>query len=290
MLREKLFSISRIILFAAGLFFPGCNSPFTGQAEETVSFMVIDVGQGLSQILLYADRALLFDTGPSSAEKMWRSVYDSLGKPRLDAILLSHRDPDYSGGLEYMDRSINWSGRLITSTLEDTLLLKNKCKEWTGDITCEMFEAGDTMHLTQECHVKCLWPLHDTLPERPVPDQNVNNYSMVCAIMFRNSRILLTGGIDSTAGKTLSQLYGTELRADLFVVPHHGSAGSACPLFFSLVRPQVAVVSSGNDNRYGHPADETIQLLAQLGIPCKNTADDGSLAWKSNGFYWVACF
>jgi competence protein ComEC len=130
----------------------------------------------------------------------------------------------------------------------------------------------------------------DTLLEKPVSDQFTNTYSLVCSITYRNSKVLLTGDIDSTVEDQLSQYFGTALDADLLVSPHHGSASTVSPLFFSLIRPQVAIISAGKNNSYGHPADELTDMLVQLGIPYMNTAVDGSLMWRSNGFYWMACF
>jgi competence protein ComEC len=100
----------------------------------------------------------------------------------------------------------------------------------------------------------------------------------------------MTGDIDSTMERLLASHYGTGLKTDIVVMPHHGSSNTVYSLFFSYLRPQIAVISSGRGNSYGHPAKETTAMLAQLGIPFRNTAVDGTMLWKSNGFYWTTWF
>ncbi len=74
----------------------------------------------------------------------------------------------------------------------------------------------------------------------------------------------------------LLRLASERLRADVFVVPHHGSTTSNLRLF-AAVGPTVAVVSAGRDNPYGHPHREVVAELERLGIPLRRTDREGTV-------------
>ena len=100
----------------------------------------------------------------------------------------------------------------------------------------------------------------------------------------------MTGDIDSTAAHEIAARYTVDVRADIVVVPHHGSAGSVCPFFYGYVRPSIAVLSFGMGNSYGHPSDAILAMLAEQGIRSVSTPAYGSLQWTGNGYYWSPRF
>ena len=284
--KEERLSFFKLVCFLPIVFIAGCNLPFSDTSSDEVSFMVIDVGQGLSQMVVQNSRAVLFDMGPIDAEAKWKIAYSSLGKPQIEAILISHRDLDHSGGLEFLDSSITWSGRLVASRWEDTTFLRRQCSNWHDPILFETIVQDTVIKLLDDCSARCLWPpqvIDDTFP---VPDTKTNYYSIVCLITHGNNRIMVTGDIDSVAERIISQRYTSQLRSDIVIIPHHGSAGMVYPLFYGYIRPALALISYGIGNSYGHPSGEALNLLAQLGIPCLTTGDNGSIQLKSNGFYW----
>ena len=92
--------------------------------------------------------------------------------------------------------------------------------------------------------------------------------------------MLLTGDIEPEAQQALLRS-GAGLRADVLKVPHHGSRYQE-PAFLSAVGADVAVVSAGRDNDYGHPADTTLQLLERAGTDVYRTdlAGDVAVVWS----------
>jgi competence protein ComEC len=89
-------------------------------------------------------------------------------------------------------------------------------------------------------------------------------------------RLLLTGDVEPEAQQALLRS-GADLRADVLKVPHHGSRYQE-PDFLKAVGADVAVVSVGADNDYGHPAQETLRLLRQAGTQTRRTDLDGDVA------------
>lgn len=281
---------NRIALLAA-VVTTGCNAPLTVSSGTDVSFMVVDVGQGLSQFIVSGNEAILVDVGPPDADDKWFAAYNSIGRPLIRAIIISHRDSDHSGGLEWIDESIAWSGTLIASSREDTALLRARCIRWLQPIAISSVEQGDTISLINSCTLDCLWPpspgVNDIVP---VSEDSTNFYSIVCRARNGNCSVLMTGDIDSTGARAIAIQYGIQLRSDIVVVPHHGSAGSACPLFYGYIRPSYAALSFGTGNSYGHPSAEILTMLARQGIQFLSTMGAGSIVWSSNGYYWTSRF
>jgi competence protein ComEC len=89
--------------------------------------------------------------------------------------------------------------------------------------------------------------------------------------------ILLTGDIDAEAERALLAAEPSALRADVVLVPHHGSRSSSSPRFVAAVAPRDAIVSSGFRNRFGHPHPDVVTRWRAAGSRIINTADAGAL-------------
>ncbi|MBN1576259.1 MAG: hypothetical protein JW913_06905 [Chitinispirillaceae bacterium] len=276
---DRLYILS-IILMA------GCSTSILDTSVDEVSFMLIDVGQGLSQIIVQGNEALLFDMGPVDAEQEWKTAYASIGKPHISSVVISHRDLDHSGGLHFLNDEITWSGKLVVSRWEDTVFLRRQCSNRLRPVWFETIVQDDAVEFTDECSIQCLWPPPIIDETVPVPDTKTNFYSIVCRLTHGNNSVMITGDIDSVAQRFITRRYTTQLRSDIVVIPHHGSASAVYPLFYGYIRPYQAAISYGEGNSYGHPSEEVLAMLFHLSINCVTTSGSGSLLWKSNGFYW----
>ncbi|MBN1309228.1 MAG: hypothetical protein JXA18_14990 [Chitinispirillaceae bacterium] len=286
MSKEKLRFFIDYLFIPSIIAVAGCTASVTDSAVDDVSFMLIDVGQGLSQVVVEGDEAMLFDMGPVDAEQEWKKAYASIGKPYITAIVVSHRDLDHSGGLHFIDSAVDWSGTLVVSPWEDTVFLREQCSNWCRPVRFETVVQDDTVEFTDDCFVRCLWPPPLIDDPVPVPDTKTNFYSIVCRITHGNTSVMTTGDIDSVAQRFITRRYATQLRSDIVVVPHHGSAGAAYPLFYGYIRPYQAAISCGEGNPYGHPSSEVLTMFFHLAVNCVTTSGSGTLLWKSNGFYW----
>ena len=92
---------------------------------------------------------------------------------------------------------------------------------------------------------------------------------------------LLTGDIEREQEAALVAMQPAALRADVLVVPHHGSKTSSTPTFLAAVQPKVAVFQAGYRNRFGHPAPEVVERYRALGIPWVASPECGAWRWRS---------
>jgi competence protein ComEC len=239
------------------LLWPATPVPATGQAELTV----IDVGQGLSLLVRTRTHALLFDTGPANARGLDLGAsavvpaLQAMGVRRLDAIIVSHGDNDHAGGV-----------RSVRAAFPQAPLL---------------FPEGAPLAGGAPCRAGAHWRwdgvdfaiLH---PPRWLPYLR-NDSSCVLRVEADGAVALLPGDIGRHVEARLVRELGVRLRADVLVVPHHGSLTSSSEAFLAQVNPRWAVVASGGDNRFGLPKAEIVDRYRARGIAVLGTAGQGAL-------------
>lgn len=265
----------------------GCdgNPVNTAGGGERFSFTVADVGQGLAQFGAVDGRAVVWDVGPSDQYPSWRSAYNDLGRPRIESIIISHSDADHYAALRHMDGGINWSGVIIVSPYEDTAKIRAGSGVWADRVEFRFCAGGDTLKILKSVDIVCLWPPGGIDAELPLDGRERNHYSLVFSVRHGHSRALITSDIDSAAMTRIVTRSGYDLRAQILSLPHHGSAGSVNPLFFSYVSAETAVVSCARQNTYGHPSRQMIDELTFQGVRLMYTYLDNTVTFVSNGYY-----
>ncbi len=222
---------------------------------------VLDVGQGLAVAIETHARALLYDTGPRYSEtadagsRIVAPYLRGAGIARLDAMVVSHQDNDHSGGTVSL-LHIMPIGRLLSSVLADSPLLAALPKDGPTVIRCESGQRWEWDGVVFSL-------LHPTPAEYADPRVKTNDLSCVLRIDSPHGSALLTGDIEAVSEGSLLDREAARLRADVLVVPHHGSRSSSTPAFVAAVAPQVAVFTPGYRNRYGHPRPEIVARYAR---------------------------
>jgi beta-lactamase superfamily II metal-dependent hydrolase len=116
-----------------------------------------------------------------------------------------------------------------------------------------------------------------------VPGRGANDNSFVMRIRLRDRTALLTGDAEATEERELVERHGGELRADFLKVGHHGSRTSTGAALLGAVRPDVAAISCGVRNRFGHPHVPTLAALAHRAIHTLRTDLAGGIRWTTDG-------
>lgn len=245
----------------------GLAAPPPGRLR--VSFL--DVGQGDATLLQDGARAVLVDTGPPEAPIVAR--LREAGVPRLDALLITHVEADHAGGAAAVLRALpvgvvldGRDGRRTTASVAMEKALRE-----TGVRTAQV-TAGMTLRVGA-LRLRTLWP--PLRPDRGGPavgDDDPNLRAVVTEASDGPYRVLLTSDAEATAlpGLALDDV-------DVLKVAHHGSADEGLPALLGQARPEVAVVSVGRNNPYGHPAPETLRRLGEAGAEVYRTDRDGTV-------------
>lgn len=231
---------------------------------------VLDVGQGQSILLQCDGKNYLVDCGgddDESAADTAAQMLLSQGITSLDGLILTHYDTDHAGGVE----------PLLTRIEADTLYLPD-IPDDTG--TKDTFEAQYTDRISWIRTNTVLEGDSMTLSLFAADNAESENESSLC-ILFQteNCDILITGERNIAGEKALMEsVLLPEL--ELLVVGHHGSRSSTGLELLSATTPLAAVISVGENNSYGHPADEVLRRLQLFGCSIWRTDLDGTVIFR----------
>ncbi|MET0208113.1 MAG: DNA internalization-related competence protein ComEC/Rec2, partial [Burkholderiaceae bacterium] len=268
---------------ALPLFAPLPGRPPAGSFEV----MAIDVGQGTSVLVRSATHSLLYDAGPQYAsesdagERVLLPLLRALGVARLDTLVLSHRDTDHVGGASALLQGVRIDR--LSSSLEPGHRLLDEAAQ--RGVVAEPCVAGDRWQW-DGVDFELLHPDADRLARAATAATRTKPNTLSCVLKVTSSgaggprSLLLTGDLEREQELALVARNPQALRADVLVVPHHGSKTSSSAAFLDAVAPRVGVVQAGYRNRFGHPAPDVAQRYAERGIELVTTARCG--AWVAD--------
>lgn len=245
----------------------------TGWPPPGWRLVVCDVGQGDGLVLSAGEHsALVVDTGPDPAA-MDRCLRD-LGIRHVPLLVLSHFHADHVAGLPGALRG-RTVGAIQTSTVRDTPEQAEFVDRIAADAGVPLIAAspGERRHIGDDLSWEVLWP-----PERAAAAGYGSNDSSV-TLLVRAGRVtlFLPGDLEPLAQQQLLAENPELPDVDVVKVAHHGSAGQHPPLMDQL-RPEIALISCGAGNFYGHPATTTLTALQRSGATVLRTDTDGALA------------
>lgn len=232
----------------------------------------LDVGQGSAIVVETARQTLVFDTGIRSARQSdegARTVVPylrSLGKTKLDVLVLSHNDLDHVGGtrslLSFFPVEQSYSSfDLVSYSQRESRLLGQPNQTVRLPLAQTACARGHHWRV-DEVEFRFLWPsatLYASAEAAQSKDKNAQ--SCVLQISGRYHRALLTGDIGIAQERQLIE--AGLAKQELVVVGHHGSRTSSSALFVQQVQAQVAIAQVGWWNRFGHPHPEVQQRWQQ---------------------------
>ena len=235
----------------------------------------LDVGQADAILVRIGDHAMLIDGGNNDDARGLVAYLQERGIARLDAVVGTHPHEDHIGGLDAVLAAIP-VGRIYlprasanTATYEDLLLaIATKGIPATNPRPGDSFALGDA-------RVTVLAPSATAVPEG-------NDASLVLRLDYGARSFLFTGDAEA-ATEAEMRTAGLLREADVLKVAHHGSTSSSTPEFLAAVAPRLAVISVGEGNDYGHPAQRTLDALAAVGATVYRTDRDGTVLVTTDG-------
>jgi competence protein ComEC len=255
-----------------------------GDGRLHVTF--VDVGQGDAIFVVFPHGAtLLVDAGGLSSssfdvgDRVVAPVIRDAGFYRLDYVALTHGDPDHINGAvsileEFRPREI-WEGIPVPRSAALTAL--RQLAHETGSEWRTVY-AG-TRRVIDDVEVIVRHPDVQDWERQKVR----NDDSLVLELRWRDVSILLTGDIGRIPERTLATtIPPAKLR--VVKVPHHGSLTSSSEAFVRALRPDIAVVSAGRSNHFGHPVPEVLGRYRAVGAQIFRTDRDGAVMVDTDGF------
>ena len=252
----------------------GRNAESLPGEKLVVSF--IDVGQGDSTLIEFPNgQTVLIDGGKEKAGETVISYLRSRAVGRIDIIIATHPDADHIGGLlevinTFGVKKVIDPGKPHTTRLYERFLalVKNK------NLPYELGRQGN-IYQFGEVTMKVLNPTNSLYSD-------TNNCSVVVELQYGEIKFLLPGDAAQTA--ELSMVHDKQLsRCQILKVGHHGSSHSTTKELLRAVKPEVAFISCGKKNPFGHPAKEAVERITAVNCEYYRTDEQGNIRVETNG-------
>ena len=272
---SKKVSLFLIFILLTSIFF---YSPSYSIPKEDFIVHYIDVGQGDSALIQSKGKNLLIDAGTPESTNSIVKYLKNLGIKNLDFIIATHPHADHIGGMESIIKKFHVDHFFAPKVTENTDVFKNMVtalKEKDININTLSKSKSLPIDLGENTKIEVYSPSNKEY-------ENLNNYSPILKIYYGETSFLFTGDAETEAEMEAIKS-SKNLKSDVLKVGHHGSTTSSTDSFLKEVSPKIAVISSGLDNSYGHPAKETLKKLSFYKTKIFRTDEDGTIILTSNG-------
>ena len=250
------------------------NVILEGNADNFLKIYFFDVGQADSILITHNNENILIDAGTNEMGTTVVKKLQDLGITKLNYVIGTHPHEDHIGGLDDVIQNFEiehiYMPKVQTNTktfeeVLDAVIDKGMQIETPnvgdgfaiGEVNCEIMQCGTGTKEEQE---------------------NLNLSSIVLRATYKEQSYLFMGDSE----KENEQARKWE-KTNVLKVGHHGSSTSTSEEFLKQVSPQIAIISVGKDNNYGHPSDEIIKRLEQEGISIYRTDEKGTIVITSDG-------
>jgi competence protein ComEC len=279
----------RLILLVAvvgfGLWIVAAPAAPLVSRDRLLRVAFLDVGQGDASVVRFPDgRTLSIDAGGTPGgfdigSRVVSPAFWALGVRRLDYMSLTHGDEDHIGGAASVFRDFGpfevWEGVPVPPhepTRQLRALVHRRGAVWRTLQPDDKVSFGNVDLLVRH-------------PPRPAWErQRVrNNDSEVIEVRHGGVSFVFTGDIGREVEREIAPSF-ERVPIRILKVPHHGSATSSSPEFLRLLQPDIAVISAGRGNTFGHPAAVVLERYRNLGAAIYRTDRDGAILIETDGF------
>ena len=271
----KFTSLLILLLFVVFFTLTACEKSLSG----VLSIHMIDVGQGESILIITPNnKTILIDAGEQSEGRRVKAYLTKKQVNKIDLIIGTHPHSDHIGGLSEIIKNfevekIIMPKKLHTSATFEKLFTTIESK----GLTISAPQQNKLIEFDENIKLHFLGPIKDY-------GDNLNLWSIVFRLDYKDKSFLFTGDIEEEAEIDLINTYDKAvLRANVLNVGHHGSNTSTSKQFLDYVNPEIALISLGNDNPYGHPHREVIKRLEEASAFIYRTDLQGTVILLSDG-------
>lgn len=253
----------------------------------------LDVGQGDAAFVEFPHgETMLIDAGPRGLHRDAGARFvvpflKAKGVSQLDAIVLTHPHSDHLGGVPAVLRSIPVSKVIDAGSYAKSAIYEEYLRLVDSvQAPRQILLGGHQISGFADVRIYVVHPSGVFAEVDTSGRTNLNNQSLVLRIVYGSTSILFSGDAEEIAEETIVHRYGDFLRSDVLKVGHHGSTTSSTGDFLSAVRPGIAVISVGKNNKFRHPSPDVLARLAYNNVKTYRTDEHNAVVLVSDGKLW----
>lgn len=269
--------------------------------DDKLHIVACDVGQGDGYLIYHKTTQLIVDGGPGNNLKKCLDKHIPVWDRTIEMVINTHPQLDHYEGLISVLENYNvqiFTANSLKADAPEYGVLKSEVEskgvkvvnptEYTR-MAAKLFEI-DILHPSPQFLAENL----DSYRNRETPVLSAygsaldpNDFSVVFKFHYKEFDALFTGDINETVIKLLEDK-GVLDDIEYLKVPHHGSKNGLTQELLTTTTPEIAVISNGKKNTYGHPHKETLDLLSKYNIKTYRTDEMGDVEVVTDGKrYWV---
>lgn len=243
------------------------------QPDGRLHVHFLDVGQGDATLVVSpSGKRVLVDGGPNMATLEHLGRFMPFFDRNIHLVVLTHPNADHIAALPEILRRYRVHRVLLAGSdypLGHYEALISEVLQ--QEIPVTLADPSQDIDLGDATTLDIVWPAKDALA------MDVNNASVVLRVLRGNHAVLLPGDIEEEAERAILRS-GAPLHAGVLKAPHHGSKTSSSTGFLLAVAPEIAIVSAGEGNSFGHPHEAVLDRYRNMGIALRSTAKEGTIS------------
>lgn len=245
--------------------------------EKNLKVYFFDVGQADSSLIIFPnEETMLIDAGNNEDGEMLVNTIKEMGISKIDYLIGTHPHEDHIGGLDDIVENFDIGDVYMPNVTSDSK---------TFEEVVEALELKD-LQITEPIPGMNIYSDFDTKATILAPNSskydNLNNYSIVIKLTHKNKSFLFQGDAEETVEEEILKT-GIDIDVDVLKTGHHGSSSSTSKEYLLATTPDIAIISVGTNNQYGHPHKETLELLNKNNIETYRTDLYGTILITTDG-------
>lgn len=252
---------------------------FTGNenvSSDAVYVHFIDVEQASATLIQSGEKGILIDAGEDNTGEALAEYINSCGVEKLEYVVASHPHSDHIGGMVDVLSEIP-AGMIIMPELSEINTPTTRVYEkfldavLDYDIEVELSKVGE-LYSIDGVTMTVFGPVKQV--------EDLNNMSVICKINANGTKIMVLGDAEKQELSSVYEAVHGEYKSDILVMGHHGSATSIYNSMLDDIDADVAIVSCGKDNKYGHPHKEALNYINENDMTLYRTDKEGTIVFK----------
>ncbi len=244
--------------------------------EGTAIMTFFDVGQGDSSLIQFENYDILIDAGESQYGDDVVDKLNELGVDDIEFLVATHPHSDHIGGISEVLENFSVENFVMPKVVHTT-----KTYETMIDLVDEK-NINVIIPTQGQKLIELDGILLQVISPVVTEDDNLNNYSICLKFDYGNTRSIYTGDAETKIENMILES-GIGIDCDIFQVGHHGSVTSNSESFLNMLTPQIAIISCGKNNDYGHPHKEVVDRFEVLGTKIYRTDMLSDIRITTNG-------